>query len=174
MRSAFPSELNSFIYTGKTIVGNVTANVFTLADDKKAKLNYTYIVSEEGTPLQYSYIGFSNPSFINSPNYDWFLMSYSKYSAGYFNQSYFDIPNDCVPGNAISHTERLSHLLHFGEDVAFEEFISEHKKVYSGEEEKQKRKKIFHDNLSKIVNHRWSVILKRMIFPSHYKFLETF
>jgi len=155
LRSAFPESLSMFNYVGKTLIGNETGNVFNWNDMKNANLNYTFITTDSGVPLQYLYIGFSSPSFLSSPNYDWFVMNYTKFVPGPFNQSVLALPSDCQPGNAISHTERLSHLFHFDEETLFNEFVSEHKKEYNSEEEKQARKKIFLTNLEKIINHRW-------------------
>lgn len=149
MYNAIP-DVADFEFAGTETVDGVTANVFTLHNPPKdfptATSNYTfYADAATDAPLKYEYIGFySNrdfdTGFLNSPNYDWFVVYFSNYKANYVNASAFDIPEVCQDANVHHHPSTVTpdHIAsrfqpHLGADhhTMFRHFKAAHGKKYS-------------------------------------------
>lgn len=163
MFSAFPPNLASFDYAGQQTVEGELCNVWTSFQPHSGmdNANYTFYVSaSSGQPVQYEYIGLlggsANVGFANSPNYDYFLISYTAYEANpSFNSSVFAVPNECGHTDRSANVATPRHLAHrYGmsvdSDELFDEYKAAHGKTYKTTAEHAHRKGIYMTNLHEI------------------------
>jgi len=100
LSSAFPANLEKFVFTGYTLIDGKRCETWFLNDSPEvgATNNFTFFVdAKTRDPVAYFYIGQSGEllGFQNSPNYDWFEVHYTNFTPGLVNSSVFDIPAIC-------------------------------------------------------------------------------
>ena len=144
--SAFPSNLNLYNMVGKTVINNVSCDIYNYnLPVNGAVNNYTYYVSSSnGVPVQFAYVGYSShiAGYLHSPNYDWFVSSYSKYVPNYYNASDFILPSICNHAEVKpiqTPKQKMAHLFHFDGEELFQDFEKQFSKKYMSEEERKQK-----------------------------------
>ncbi|KNC55194.1 26-29kD-proteinase [Thecamonas trahens ATCC 50062] len=108
MFSAFPYQLEKFAYKRTESLGGVSADVFVFNDPPAgfpdAINNMTYWAdASTGAPLKYEVMGYYGQAenYLNGPNYDYFVTTFSNYKPNYVNASKFALPKICAADSVV-------------------------------------------------------------------------